>query len=162
MKVPRFIAATVLIAGAALASTALASHVELLGNVTFKNGPEVTKKCIECHEKETKDFMKTVHWTWVKEQKVKGKTYNIGKINALNNFCIGLPANWPRCTSCHAGYGWKDASFDFKKAENVDCLVCHDTTGTYKKFPTRRGAPGLRRGKEGIPQGQGPGSPSTS
>ena len=130
MKMPRFVAATVLLAGIALASTALASHVDLVGNGPFKTGPEVTKKCIECHEKETKDFMKTVHWTWSKEQKVNGKTVNIGKINALNNFCIGLPGNWPRCTSCHAGFGWKDASFDFSKAENVDCLVCHDTTGT--------------------------------
>jgi hypothetical protein len=85
--------------------------------------------------------MKTVHWTWSKTQKKKGKTIEFGKVNALNNFCIGLPGNWPRCTSCHAGYGWKDATFDFSKAESVDCLVCHDTTGTYKKFPTGAGHP---------------------
>jgi hypothetical protein len=24
-------------------------------------------------------------------------------------------------------------SFDFKSEENVDCVVCHDTTGNYKK-----------------------------
>ena len=38
-------------------------------------------------------------------------------------------------------YGWKDASFDFTVEENVDCLACHDTTGTYVKFPTGAGHP---------------------
>ena len=86
--------------------------------------------------------MKTVHWTWSSRQKVDGKgEINLGKMNAVNNYCIALPSNEPRCTSCHAGYGWKDASFDFSKAENIDCLVCHDTTGNYKKFPTGAGHP---------------------
>ncbi|PID78599.1 cytochrome C, partial [bacterium DOLZORAL124_64_63] len=59
----------------------------------------------------------------------------------LNNFCIAVDSNWPRCTSCHAGYGWKDASFDFENENNIDCLVCHDQTGKYKKFPTGAGHP---------------------
>lgn len=107
----------------------------------FKNGPEVTKQCLVCHEKAAKDFMKGVHWTWSKEQTVAGKKTNLGKKNAVNNYCISLSSNWPRCTSCHAGYGWKDGSFDFSKAENVDCLVCHDTTGSYKKHPASAGHP---------------------
>ncbi len=86
--------------------------------------------------------MKTVHWTWSSRQTTDAKgEVNLGKVNAVNNFCIALPSNEPRCTSCHAGYGWKDASFDFGKAENIDCLVCHDTTGKYKKFPTAAGHP---------------------
>ena len=77
-------------------------------------------KCMECHEKEARDVMRTVHWTWSKPQVAQdGRKLDIGKNNALNNFCIGLPGNWPRCTSCHAGYGYKDAKFDFTKAENV-------------------------------------------
>ncbi len=48
----------------------------------------------------------------------------------LNNFCISIHSNEPRCASCHVGYGWKDASFDFSSEEKVDCLVCHDRTGT--------------------------------
>ena len=55
-----------------------------------------------------------------------------------------MTSNWCRCTSCHAGYGWKDASFDFSDPANIDCLVCHDTTGTYKKFPTDCGYPPLK------------------
>jgi len=155
MKRQAIIAAVMLLVSGAFTSASLASHVELVGNGPFKTGPEVTKKCLECHEKETKDFMKTVHWTWSKEQVLpNGKKLEIGKLNALNNFCIGLPANWPRCTSCHAGYGFKDAQFDFSKAENVDCLICHDTTGTYAKFPTGAGHPVYEGEKKEFPPGK--------
>ena len=30
----------------------------------FKDGPEVTKACLQCHQQNAQDFMKTVHWTW--------------------------------------------------------------------------------------------------
>ncbi len=30
-------------------------------------------------------------------------------------------------------YGWRDASFDFQRAELVDCLTCHDRSGAYSK-----------------------------
>ena len=56
---------------------------------------------------------------------------------------MAVTSNWCRCTSCHAGYGWKDKNFDFSE-EKIDCLVCHDTTGTYKKFPTDCGYPPLK------------------
>ena len=122
------IAAIALLVGSTLGSVVLAgNHATYVGKGPFKSGPDVTRKCIECHEKETKDFMKTVHWTWSSEQVVDGRNVSLGKKNALNNFCIGLPSNWPRCTSCHAGYGWKNADFDFTKAENVDCLSCHES-----------------------------------
>ena len=39
----------------------------------FKSGPEVTTACLACHDKQAKDFMKTVHWTWSKKQEVPGK-----------------------------------------------------------------------------------------
>ncbi|WP_298037611.1 tetrathionate reductase family octaheme c-type cytochrome [uncultured Desulfuromonas sp.] len=107
----------------------------------FTTGPEVTKQCLECHEDAATDVMKTSHWTWALEQKVDGKTVARGKKNAINNFCISVTGNWPRCTSCHAGYGWTDNDFDFNDKTKVDCLVCHDTTGTYVKEPTGAGNP---------------------
>ena len=61
--------------------------------------------------------------------------------NTINNFCINLNGNWPRCTSCHIGYGWEDADFDFTDMTKIDCLVCHDTTGKYKKSPPGAGFP---------------------
>lgn len=50
-------------------------------------------------------------------------------------------SNEARCTSCHAGYGWRDAHFDFSDKSSMDCLVCHDTTGTYDKSPKKAGLP---------------------
>lgn len=142
MRLQNLMVRVALFLGLSLATTAIAgNHAEYVGNGPFKNGPEVTKKCMECHDAETKSFMKSVHWTWAKKQKINGKEMEYGKKNALNNFCVAIDSNWPRCTSCHAGYGWKDKNFDFAKAENVDCLVCHDTTGTYKKFPSGAGHP---------------------
>jgi octaheme c-type cytochrome (tetrathionate reductase family) len=52
-----------------------------------------------------------------------------------------IKSNEARCTSCHAGYGWRDKSFDFDSERRVDCLVCHEQTGTYEKFPTGAGHP---------------------
>jgi octaheme c-type cytochrome (tetrathionate reductase family) len=105
----------------------------------FKTGPEVTKACLGCHTEAAKQLHKTSHWTWAFENKLTGQT--LGKKNVLNNFCVATATNWPRCTSCHIGYGWKDDSFDLASEQNVDCLVCHDTTGSYKKFPTGAGHP---------------------
>jgi len=136
MKASVFMVSFLLIAG--IASAAQDHSAFIKG--PFKSGPEVTKACLQCHDKQAKDFMKTVHWTWSAPQDVPGRgKVDLGKKNALNNYCIALPGNNPRCTSCHAGYGWKDDTFDFTKAENIDCLICHDTTGTYKKLPAASG-----------------------
>jgi octaheme c-type cytochrome (tetrathionate reductase family) len=106
--------------------------------VEFKKGPDVTKACLVCHTEAAKHIMKTKHWTW---EAITPQGQVLGKKNVVNNYCVGIESNEPRCTSCHIGYGWKDDSFDFTKEANVDCLVCHDTTGTYKKFPTAAGHP---------------------
>jgi len=54
---------------------------------------------------------------------------------------VNIQSNEARCTSCHAGYGWKGKDFDFADQSRVDCLVCHEQTGTYKKFPAGAGHP---------------------
>jgi octaheme c-type cytochrome (tetrathionate reductase family) len=105
----------------------------------FGTPQEVTQACLSCHKDAATEIMHTTHWTWEFVNEVTGQT--LGKKTLINNFCIGIQSNEPRCTSCHVGYGWKDNTFDFTVQENVDCLVCHDTTGTYKKFPTGAGLP---------------------
>jgi octaheme c-type cytochrome (tetrathionate reductase family) len=110
-------------------------HTPLMAE-SFSSGPEVTQACLECHPEAAEQMMQTVHWTWESKPYQlpdRDQPVTIGKKNQLNNFCIGIQSNWEGCTSCHAGYGWDDADFDFSAAENVDCLVCHDTTGTYVK-----------------------------
>ncbi len=104
----------------------------------FKSGPEVTQACLSCHTEAAGQFHKTIHWTWLDPN--ADPTQRVGKGGlSVNNFCISLISNEPRCTSCHAGYGWKDQKFDFSDTTRVDCLVCHEQTGTYKKFPTMAG-----------------------
>jgi octaheme c-type cytochrome (tetrathionate reductase family) len=109
----------------------------------FEKPQDVTKTCLECHETSAKEVMKTSHWTWLDEEfsDAGNSLSRMGKQKFINNFCIAVPSNYPRCTSCHIGYGWTDANFDFTLEENVDCLVCHDQTGTYKKVPTGAGMP---------------------
>lgn len=105
-------------------------------NKPFKTGVEVTKACLKCHDKQADHFLKTPHWQWLgKKEKIPGtnKVLRIGKKNLLNNFCLTVIGNWPTCTKCHAGYGWKDKNFDFKDKTHIDCLVCHDNSGTYAK-----------------------------
>jgi hypothetical protein len=103
----------------------------------FKTGQAVTKACLECHADAATELMKTTHWTW------ESKAFNvpwrdtpvtIGKINQINNFCIGSQGNENKCMSCHAGYGWeKGKESALASQENVDCLACHADTGIYGK-----------------------------
>ncbi len=99
----------------------------------FQSGPEVTKACLQCHTEAAGQIHRTKHWKWELLNPVSGQT--LGKKSLINNFCISIESNQAGCTSCHVGYGWKDGSFNFASEENVDCLVCHDTTGIYKKPP---------------------------
>jgi octaheme c-type cytochrome (tetrathionate reductase family) len=125
-------------------------HKEIKG--PFKTPQDVTKKCLECHDDVGEHILKTQHWNWTSLKAVqKGK--KIGKVNVFNNFCIAITGNWPRCTSCHIGYGWKDKKFDFSNPENIDCLVCHDSTGTYKKFPSGAGMPVSLKDKKKVFKG---------
>ncbi|MGB0467787.1 MAG: tetrathionate reductase family octaheme c-type cytochrome [Pontibacterium sp.] len=108
-----------------------------------KNAYDGTATCLECHQDEGNDVLTTGHWKW------QGVAANIegyedkvhGKNDLLNNFCIAVPSNEGRCTQCHIGYDYADKNYDFNSAENIDCLVCHDQTGTYKKAPTTAGLP---------------------
>ncbi|MBT7716736.1 MAG: tetrathionate reductase family octaheme c-type cytochrome [Deltaproteobacteria bacterium] len=120
-------------------------HRELVKILPGAGPKDITKNCLSCHEKEGEAVLKTSHWNWHgssvytvgHEDRV-----DLGKDGAvINNFCINVKGNWPRCTSCHIGYGWKDEKFDFTDKTAIDCLVCHDTTGTYKKAPTLAGLP---------------------
>ncbi len=111
-------------------------------NQDFNSPHDVTEACLSCHNLTAQDIMRSSHWTWDRDYILEdGSVIKLGKKNLLNNFCIGLPSNESRCTSCHIGYGWQDNTFDFTDSRNIDCIICHDRTGTYKKFPTGAGYP---------------------
>ena len=109
----------------------------------FATPQEVTETCLMCHEEVGDDILKTRHWNWLGDEfeTPKHGVMRFGKRNIINNFCIAVPSNWARCTSCHIGYGWEDSNFDFTDVNSIDCLVCHDQTGTYKKIPAGAGMP---------------------
>lgn len=118
-------------------------HKDLFDNVgELTTGPDVTTACLACHEEAGEQVMHTAHWRWESDPvEIEGREglFATGKKNTVNNFCIGIQGNWASCTACHAGYGWEDAEFDFTEQENIDCLACHDNSGTYRK------------GKAGLP-----------
>ena len=110
-------------------------HTNLLSG-PFNTGQEVTQACLECHPDSAEQFMHTTHWTWESEPfdiPWRDEPVTIGKKNQINNFCIGTQGNQDKCMTCHAGYGWSDANFDFDNQESVDCLACHADMATYAK-----------------------------
>lgn len=100
----------------------------------FASGSDVTEACISCHTERHKEVLQSAHWNWSGTEYIQGRGLRtIGKKNVLNNYCIGVSSNLEGCDKCHAGYGFRDAKFNFDDAKNIDCLVCHDTTETYLK-----------------------------
>jgi octaheme c-type cytochrome (tetrathionate reductase family) len=118
------------------------NHETFFEGIELASGPDVTAACLECHPQEGADFLHTTHWTWAGDHVERdGAEVRVGKKNLLNNFCISIESNWSSCTTCHAGYGWRDESFDFADAGNIDCLVCHDQSGQYRKAGGTGGMP---------------------
>lgn len=103
----------------------------------FNNGSEVTKACLECHTEAGYQFMNNKHWTWDYKHPKTGQ--HLGKKVLINNFCTNARGNEGMCAQCHAGYNMTSADYDFTKQENMDCLVCHESTGLYYKTPTTKG-----------------------
>lgn len=130
-------AAAVCIALAAGTSIAAVDHSQFVKG-PFRSGEEVTKACLQCHEKQAEDVMKTSHWKWKGAPKtVKGlenSKEEYGKANLLNNFCTDVEGgSRPFCVKCHAGYGWTENDKLPTEKSKADCLVCHAKEGNYKK-----------------------------
>jgi rhodanese-related sulfurtransferase len=108
----------------------------------FAKPQDVTAACIGCHNGRHVEVLLSSHWNWERTEYVAGQGIRaIGKKNALNNFCIGVSGNEQSCNRCHIGYGYADATFDFKNPLNVDCLACHDNSGKYAKAAGGAGMP---------------------
>ncbi len=117
-------------------------------HMTFTGNPEdpreITARCLECHRKVGDDIVHSAHWTWMgSSPNTRGHEHDVtlGKRFISNNYCVHVRSNEQRCSQCHIGYGFEDESFDFTDPRGIDCLICHDTTGTYKKDPKRAGMP---------------------
>jgi octaheme c-type cytochrome (tetrathionate reductase family) len=112
------------------------SHADIVQG-PLETPQQVTRNCLTCHPDSAAQLMATTHWTWESRPfsvPWRDEPVTIGKINQINNFCIGTQGNQKSCMTCHAGYGWQeDAAYDFSVQENVDCLVCHADPSTYAK-----------------------------
>ena len=120
------------------------SHSTLVGFPGKPNPQEVTRSCLSCHPNVGQDVLKTVHWNWKGySPTLKGYEHriDISLTMMVNNSCFAIGSNLQECAACHIGYGWVDAKYDFSNPANIDCLVCHDTTGTYRKEPGKGGLP---------------------
>ncbi|MCK5856627.1 MAG: tetrathionate reductase family octaheme c-type cytochrome [Bacteroidales bacterium] len=111
----------------------------------FERPQDVTLACLSCHTERHHEIMANNHWTWDRSEKLANRdsVVVVGKKNIINNFCIGIGGSEKTCSRCHIGYGWEDKSFDFSKEENIDCLVCHDQSGTYVKAKGAAGYPAV-------------------
>jgi octaheme c-type cytochrome (tetrathionate reductase family) len=104
----------------------------------------ITARCLECHPAVGDDVLGTSHWLWRgASPHAKGREHetSLGKLVTINNYCIGVGSNMEGCTQCHIGYGAFTSEADFEDPSRIDCLVCHDTTGTYRKAEGASGAP---------------------
>ena len=109
----------------------------------FTSGPEVTKACLSCHNKAGEQLRHNVHWTWLYDNPKTGQ--KLGKARIINAFCTNALGNEGMCAKCHAGYNRSGPDYDLDNFANMDCLVCHDQTGTYFKTVVTPGHPRVRK-----------------
>ena len=112
-------------------ASALEIHQNLQG--PFKTISDVTTTCLKCHHQQALEVLQSTHWTWVRQRTVNGKTTLFGKKDSLTGFAIDVSSNPSRCMGCHVSNTRPDVDLNAPGPEMVDCLVCHDTTGTYRQ-----------------------------
>jgi len=109
----------------------------------FENVMQVTEECLMCHDDAGAEVLHSNHWNWLTSTlaaSIEFKTIDSNHV-PINNFCIAVSDSSAQCTTCHLPFSGQDESFVFNAAENIDCLVCHDQTGTYKRSPFGNGLP---------------------
>jgi octaheme c-type cytochrome (tetrathionate reductase family) len=117
-------------------STLLAQdHKENLSG-PYDNIRQITEECLMCHEDAGDEVLHSNHWNWLSSNIADSNQilYDGEQHIRVNNFCIAVTGNSAPCTTCHLPFSGKDESFDFNISENIDCLVCHDQTGTYAQL----------------------------
>lgn len=121
-------------------------HGELMGDMTLAEGPEaITRRCLDCHQETGQDVMRSVHWKWGGHSpSVAGYEHHVdlGLETVLHNYLICAGANPQNCSACHISYGRATHLMGAADPASIDCLICHDTTGTYRKRAGGGGEPG--------------------
>ena len=109
-------------------------HKALLNLPAQPTLSEVTARCLACHEDTGADVLKTAHWNWLgPTPSLSGKEHSatIGLKSTIDNYDISLAPNPAMTSAFHIGEPPTGNGAD--DPAKIDCLVCHDTTGTYKR-----------------------------
>jgi octaheme c-type cytochrome (tetrathionate reductase family) len=118
--------------------------------VAFKSKPgpqEVTRTCLSCHPKvgrDIRDILNSAPWRWNEySSTLAGYEHrlNIGLSLMADNACLAIGPALQECASCHIAHGGVDPRFNYSDPANIDCLVCHDTTGSYRRELSKGGVP---------------------
>jgi octaheme c-type cytochrome (tetrathionate reductase family) len=119
-------------------------HGPLVALADRPSPQDVTAACLECHAAVGEDLLETAHWNWCGQSPPLAgyqRRTGAGLPLMVNNYCVAIGADPESCANCHIGYGRVDDGFDFENPVNLDCLICHDTTGTYSKDTFGAGLP---------------------
>jgi len=118
-------------------------HHDLVAVAPSAGARDVTAECLRCHADVGRDVLKSAHWRWTGHSPgIFGgeRGGDLGPSTLVNNYLIGVAPNLEYCATCHIGVGGLTDAVHVGP-EAVDCLVCHDTTGTYRKQIGGGGAP---------------------
>ncbi len=110
---------------------AIEAHMQMKG--PFQTFTEVNRECVSCHNQEAANLKKDIHWLWQRPKKVNGKVESFGKKTSLSHFAIVASLNKKMCMECHVSDNPQQFDFENKNNSLIDCLICHDTTNTYKR-----------------------------
>jgi len=124
-------AATFICLGSGFQAVALEQHQNIQG--LFRTSRDVTVKCLECHQQQAQEVLHSSHWTWIREREINGNRVQFGKKDSLAGFTIDVSSNPGRCMICHVSNSLPENGFANPTSDMVDCLVCHDTTGQYRR-----------------------------
>lgn len=119
------------LAAPAPSAHAIEEHVKIQG--LFNTARDVVIKCIGCHQQKAEEVLQSTHWTWKSSRTVNGRQVLYGKMDSLTGFAVDVASNPSRCLRCHISTNPVAGIIDQGGAADVDCLVCHDTSGRYRR-----------------------------
>lgn len=118
-------------------------HSTLVAVTKDQTPQQVTAHCLDCHDNTGVDVLASAHWNWKGlTPQISGHEHeNIGLAEIIDNYTITMLPDLADTWSFHIGYKANGSTFNPASTQNIDCLVCHDTTGFYKKDAENNGLP---------------------
>ncbi|UCF35658.1 MAG: Ni/Fe-hydrogenase cytochrome b subunit [Acidobacteriota bacterium] len=125
--------------GATLPTDCISCHYphipdhSLLVQVPERPTPQqVTANCLSCHEHVGRDIKRTAHWRWYDHRRFSETQLTFAEVDTSESRMLANP-NLRYCLACHIGVPGFESRLDFTDETRIDCLACHDTTGTYRR-----------------------------